>query len=109
MVTDLPPQTQNIPPKSVYAVIEQYVPNHSVEHASNQEPISKQTLPNPKHFGGYLTTSGTAQVSQASGVAQNITFGWIPWEGKIPSLLVQFDYESHTLEIKPELTSKMYE
>ena len=104
MVTDLPPQIQNLPPKPVSAIIEQYVPNRSVECIP--EP-SKQTLPDPEHFGGYpVSESGTARASLASGATQNMTSGWMPWEGKIPLLLVQFDYKGHLLEIRPELTAK---
>lgn len=103
MLTDLPPQIQSIPPKPVSAVIEQYVPNNSVECASKQEPNSKQTHPDPKHFGGYITTSGTAQISLASGTTQKMTNGWVPWEGKIPSLLVQYNHKAHLREMKPEI------
>lgn len=101
MVIDLPYQIQNIPSKPVYAVIEQRVPNRAVE--CNPTPLSKQRLPDPEHFGGYITTSGTAQASLASETTQKMTNGWIPWEGKIPSVIIQLDYLSYLLEIKPEL------
>lgn len=104
MLTDLPPQIQNIPPKPAYAVIEQYIPNRSVECGSNPVPISRQAPPDLEHFGGYpVNEGGTARASLASGTTQTMTNGWVPWEGKIPSVIIQLDYLSHLLEIKPEL------
>lgn len=102
MVIDLPYQIQNIPPRPIYAVIEQYVPNRLVECASNPEPISRQSSPDSEHFGGYITASGTL-ASGASGARQVEIMEFIPWEGKIPSVIIQLDYLSHLLEIKPEL------
>lgn len=107
MVTDLPPQIQNIPNKPAYAVIEQYVPNRPVECNSNPESISRQSPPDSEHFGGYpVNEGGTARASSASGITQNMTNGWVPWEGKIPSLLVQYGHKAHFWEIKPEIRQK---
>jgi len=104
MIADLPPQIQNLPPKPAYAVIEQYVPNRLVECVSNPESISRQTPIESEHFGGYpVAESGTARASLASGTTQNMTNGWVPWEGKIPSLLVQYDHKAHLWEMKPEI------
>lgn len=104
MIVDLPPQIQNIPPKPVYAVIKQRDPNLLAECVINPEPVSRQLPPESEHFGGYsVTISGTTPASLASGTTQIMTNEWIPWEGKIPSVIIQLDYLSYLLEIKPEL------
>ncbi|MBI2314783.1 hypothetical protein HYU93_01860 [Candidatus Daviesbacteria bacterium] len=105
MIIDLPPQIQNIPPKPAYAVIQPALPNNVTFCWQDPKSICRQSPHESEHFGGY-SVSGTAPVSLASGTTQNMTREWIPWEGKIPSLLVQFDYKGHLLEIKPELTAK---
>lgn len=104
MIDVLPPQVTNTPPKPAYAVIEQYVPNRSVECGINPQPISRQSQSDSEHFGGYITSSGTL-ASGASGTRQVEVMEFIPWEGPIPSVLIQFNYQAHLLEIKPELRS----
>lgn len=104
MDSTLPPQIQNLTPKPAYAVIQPALPKTVTVCWQDPKSICRQSPHESEHFGGYtVSESGTARASVASGVTQNMNNGWIPWEGKIPSLLVQFDYEAHQREIIPEL------
>lgn len=103
MVIDLSYQIQNTPPEPAYAVIEQYTPSHLVECVSNLESVCRRAPAESEHFGGYITTISGTQASGVSGARQVEIMEFIPWEGKIPSVIIQLDYLSYLLEIKPEL------